>query len=151
MFSELEEEEAEENRRKQREEQYQKERMTLGETRKQITSLERHLDKLRDEKHQLFLQLKKVLNEENAMRKRRFEEMRYFALSCYCFLAACSCSIDVVNLLLAVNSVNSTQLCHLVQALVEMLVISSKFLSTMWCQHLYHPDISIRWGMLLVN
>lgn len=94
----MEEEEAEENRRKQREEQYQKERMTLGETRKQITTLERHLDKLRDEKHQLFLQLKKVLNEENAMRKRRFEEMRYILLSRVTFssLLMCIGLLDVV-------------------------------------------------------
>lgn len=74
---ELEEEEAEERQRKLREEQYQKDRMTLEETRNQLRSLENHLAKCRDEKHQLFLQLKKVLHEESESRRAK-AELRYY-------------------------------------------------------------------------
>ena len=76
VCTELEEEEAEERLRKLREEQDQKDRMTLGETREQIRGLEEHLVKLRDEKHQLFLQLKKVLNEDEL--RRRINNAWYF-------------------------------------------------------------------------
>lgn len=44
--------------------------MTLSETREQISALEGRLNELKDEKHQVFLQLKKVLNEDET-RKRQ--------------------------------------------------------------------------------
>lgn len=44
--------------------------MTLSETREQISALEGRLNELKDEKHQVFLQLKKVLNEDE-IRKRQ--------------------------------------------------------------------------------
>lgn len=50
--------------------------MTLGETRDQISSLESELSQLKSEKHQLFLQLKKVLNEDDN-RRRLTKESRY--------------------------------------------------------------------------
>ncbi|XP_073479599.1 G protein pathway suppressor 2 isoform X3 [Aquarana catesbeiana] len=49
------------------------ERMSLEETREQIMKLQEKLNKLQEEKHQLFLQLKKVLHEEE---KRRRKEQR---------------------------------------------------------------------------
>lgn len=49
--------------------------MTLGETREQISNLENELSQLKDEKHQLFLQLKKVLNEDDN-RRRLIKETR---------------------------------------------------------------------------
>lgn len=45
--------------------------MTLGENREQITQLEGVLAQLKDEKHQLFLQLKKVLNEDDIRRRQQ--------------------------------------------------------------------------------
>ncbi|CAG2066778.1 unnamed protein product, partial [Timema podura] len=53
-----------ERQRKERERQQKQDVMTLGETREQILQLEMRLKELKDEKHQLFLQLKKVLNED---------------------------------------------------------------------------------------
>lgn len=49
--------------------------MTLGETREQISTLENELSHLKEEKHQLFLQLKKVLNEDDK-RQRLIKETR---------------------------------------------------------------------------
>lgn len=54
--------------------------MTLGETREQISTLESELSQLKDEKHQLFLQLKKVLNEDDN-RRRLIKETRYYGLT----------------------------------------------------------------------
>ncbi|KAJ8963175.1 hypothetical protein NQ318_018640 [Aromia moschata] len=48
--------------------------MTLGETREQITQLESKLTQLKEEKHQLFLQLKKVLNEDDNRRRQLVKE-----------------------------------------------------------------------------
>ncbi|KAG8036612.1 hypothetical protein G9C98_003934 [Cotesia typhae] len=59
----------EERLRKERERQQKQDVMTLGETREQICSLETELSQLKDEKHQLFLQLKKVLNEDDNRRR----------------------------------------------------------------------------------
>lgn len=56
--------------------------MTLGETREQISNLENELAQLKDEKHQLFLQLKKVLNEDDNRRRQLIKETRY-VLSLY--------------------------------------------------------------------
>ncbi|XP_025103012.1 G protein pathway suppressor 2-like isoform X2 [Pomacea canaliculata] len=53
--------------RKKKEEE---EALTLEQTRDQIAQLERKLEQLRSEKHQVFLQLKKVLNQEEETRRR---------------------------------------------------------------------------------
>ncbi|XP_020288551.1 protein enabled homolog isoform X2 [Pseudomyrmex gracilis] len=59
----------EERLRKERERQQKQDVMTLGETREQISNLENELAQLKEEKHQLFLQLKKVLNEDDRRQK----------------------------------------------------------------------------------
>ncbi|XP_051160842.1 G protein pathway suppressor 2 [Leptopilina boulardi] len=64
----------EERQRKERERQQKQDVMTLGETREQITTLENELSQLKDEKHQLFLQLKKVLNEDDNRRRQLIKE-----------------------------------------------------------------------------
>ncbi|XP_008200170.1 G protein pathway suppressor 2 isoform X2 [Tribolium castaneum] len=61
----------EERLRKEREAREQQDVMTLGETREQISQLESKLQKLKEEKHQLFLQLKKVLNEDDNRRRQK--------------------------------------------------------------------------------
>lgn len=61
--------------------------MTLGETREQITTLENELSQLKDEKHQLFLQLKKVLNEDDNRRRQLIKENKYFLF--FFFLNKC--------------------------------------------------------------
>ena len=49
----------------------------------QISQLEKKLDQLRSDKHQLFLQLKKVLNQEEETRRRaQLKEQRYCWLIC---------------------------------------------------------------------
>jgi hypothetical protein len=55
--------------------------MTLGETRDQISQLEVRLAQLKDEKHQLFLQLKKVLNEDDNRRRQLIKESRYVIIN----------------------------------------------------------------------
>lgn len=66
----------EERLRKERELQQKQDVMTLGETREQISTLENELRKLKEEKHQLFLQLKKVLNEDDR-RRQLIKETRF--------------------------------------------------------------------------
>ncbi|KAG8226469.1 hypothetical protein J437_LFUL009777 [Ladona fulva] len=63
-----------ERQRKERERQQKQDVMTLGETREQISHLEAKLAQLKDEKHQLFLQLKKVLNEDDIRRRQLVKE-----------------------------------------------------------------------------
>lgn len=72
---EREQEVEEERQRKEREATEQQQVMSLGETREQITQLELKLTQLRDEKHQLFLQLKKVLNEDDNRRRQLKEDV----------------------------------------------------------------------------
>ncbi|XP_066257119.1 G protein pathway suppressor 2 isoform X1 [Euwallacea similis] len=60
----------EERLRKEREAREQQDVMTLGETREQISQLEAKLQMFKEEKHQLFLQLKKVLNEDDNRRRQ---------------------------------------------------------------------------------
>ncbi|XP_018566085.1 G protein pathway suppressor 2 [Anoplophora glabripennis] len=71
---EREQEVEEERLRKEREAREQQDVMTLGETREQITQLEAKLTQLKEEKHQLFLQLKKVLNEDDNRRRQLVKE-----------------------------------------------------------------------------
>ncbi|KAL8589041.1 hypothetical protein ACOMHN_055054 [Nucella lapillus] len=62
-----------ERRRKEREQRRKKEQeeaLTLEQTKEQISQLEKRLEHLRSNKHQLFLQLKKVLNQEDETRRR---------------------------------------------------------------------------------
>ncbi|XP_023030511.1 uncharacterized protein isoform X2 [Leptinotarsa decemlineata] len=68
---EREQEVEEERLRKEREAREQQDVMTLGETREQISQLETKLTQLKEEKHQLFLQLKKVLNEDDNRRRQK--------------------------------------------------------------------------------
>lgn len=65
-----------ERQRKERERKQKQDVMTLGETRDQISQLEVRLAQLKDEKHQLFLQLKKVLNEDDR-RRQLVKESKY--------------------------------------------------------------------------
>jgi len=64
----------EERLRKEREAREQQDVMTLGETREQILNLEQKLQQFKEEKHQLFLQLKKVLNEDDNRRRQLVKE-----------------------------------------------------------------------------
>lgn len=66
-----------ERQRKERERQQKQDVMTLGETREQISQLEQRLAQLKEEKHQLFLQLKKVLNEDDNRRRQLVKESKY--------------------------------------------------------------------------
>ncbi|KAH0999050.1 hypothetical protein HUJ05_006813 [Dendroctonus ponderosae] len=68
----------EERLRKEREAREQQDVMTLGETREQISQLEAKLQQLKDEKHQLFLQLKKVLNEDDNRRRQLQKDAKHF-------------------------------------------------------------------------
>lgn len=63
-----------ERQRKEREAQEKQDVMTLSENREQIVQLEQKLAQLKDEKHQLFLQLKKVLNEDENRRRQMMKE-----------------------------------------------------------------------------
>lgn len=65
-----------ERQRKEKERQQNQDKMTLGETREQISHLETRLIELKDEKHQLFLQLKKVLNEDDNRRRQLVKESK---------------------------------------------------------------------------
>lgn len=79
MYLELEADAEVERQRKERERQEKQNSMTLSETREQISVLESRLSELKEEKHQVFLQLKKVLNEDE-VRKRQLmsqEQTRY--------------------------------------------------------------------------
>lgn len=60
-----------ERQRKERERQQKQDVMTLGETNRQIQQQETKLAQLKEEKHQLFLQLKKVLNEDDIRRRQK--------------------------------------------------------------------------------
>lgn len=71
----------EERLRKEREARDRQDAMTLGETREQITLLNSKLEELRNEKQQLFLRLKKVLNEDENRKKQQLQkESEMFAM-----------------------------------------------------------------------
>lgn len=76
----------EERLRKEREAREQQDVMTLGETREQIQQLEGKLQQLKEEKHQLFLQLKKVLNEDDNRRRQLVKESKYESRLQYCII-----------------------------------------------------------------
>jgi len=63
-----------ERQKKEREHRKKQEATSLEETKEQIVDLEKKLTNLKDEKHMLFLTLKKVLNEDDS-RRRRDDEM----------------------------------------------------------------------------
>ena len=60
-----------ERQRREREDQQKEQEMTLEETKEQVAQSESRLAQLKEDKHQLFLQLKKVLNEDDTRRKIR--------------------------------------------------------------------------------
>lgn len=70
QFPELEADAEVERQRKERERQQKQHVLTLSETREQIGQMESRLSELKEEKHQLFLQLKKVLNEDETRRRQ---------------------------------------------------------------------------------
>ncbi|KAF7236787.1 G protein pathway suppressor 2 [Varanus komodoensis] len=71
-------EEQERRRKKEMEE-----RMSLEETKEQILKLQEKLQALQEEKHQLFLQLKKVLHEEEKRRRKEQSDMTTLAAAAY--------------------------------------------------------------------
>lgn len=80
-FAEQEAEVEEERLRKEREARDRQDAMTLGETREQIQLLNTKLEELKNEKQQLFLRLKKVLNEdENRKKQQQQKDSEMFAL-----------------------------------------------------------------------
>lgn len=72
----------EERLRKEREERDRQDAMTLGETKEQIQILNTRLEELRNEKQQLFLRLKKVLNEDESRKKQQQQKDRLIE---FCF------------------------------------------------------------------
>ncbi|EFX73359.1 hypothetical protein DAPPUDRAFT_227122 [Daphnia pulex] len=70
-----------ERQRREREDQQKEQEMTLEETKEQVAQSESRLSQLKEDKHQLFLQLKKVLNEDDTRRKIKessFNDMMLF-------------------------------------------------------------------------
>merc|ERR1719394_1358272 len=65
----------EERLKRERESKKKQEANNLEETKEQIALLEEKLSSLKDEKHQLFLTLKKVLNEDDVRRRKETSEM----------------------------------------------------------------------------
>ncbi|KAI4893147.1 hypothetical protein NFI96_010876 [Prochilodus magdalenae] len=71
----------EEEERKRKKEM--EERMSLEETKEQIMKMEEKLQGLQEEKHQLFLQLKKVLHEEEKRRRKEQSDMTTLTSAAY--------------------------------------------------------------------
>ncbi|XP_061395378.1 G protein pathway suppressor 2-like [Musca vetustissima] len=70
----------EDRQRKEREARERENDMTLEETRGQITKLEQKLTELHNQKQQLFLQLKKVLNEDENRKKQQKDNETMYAM-----------------------------------------------------------------------
>lgn len=80
-YLEQEAEVEEERLRKEREARDRQDAMTLGETREQIQLLNTKLEELKNEKQQLFLRLKKVLNEdENRKKQQQQKDTEIYAM-----------------------------------------------------------------------
>lgn len=62
--------------KKEREERNRQDAMTLGETKEQIQKLNVRLEELRNEKQQLFLHLKKVLNRDENRKKQQQQQQK---------------------------------------------------------------------------
>lgn len=62
--------------KKEREERNRQDAMTLGETKEQIQKLNVRLEELRNEKQQLFLRLKKVLNRDESRKKQQQQQQK---------------------------------------------------------------------------
>lgn len=71
FIAEQEAEVEEERLRKEREERDRQDAMTLEDTKEQIQLLQTRLEELKNEKQQLFLSLKKVLNEDGSRKKQQ--------------------------------------------------------------------------------
>ncbi|KAL0993813.1 hypothetical protein UPYG_G00114260 [Umbra pygmaea] len=78
MMEQKQKEEEERKRKKEVEE-----RMSLDETKEQIMKMEEKLQGLQEEKHQLFLQLKKVLHEEEKRRRKEQSDMTTLTSATY--------------------------------------------------------------------
>lgn len=61
---------------KEREERNRQDAMTLGETKEQIQKLNARLEELRNDKQQLFLRLKKVLNRDESRKKQQQQQQK---------------------------------------------------------------------------
>lgn len=75
LKQEMEQDAIEKRLKKEREQQRRQDAMTLDQIKEQLAALEKKLNNLKDEKHNLFAQLKKVLNEEVARQKQREAEI----------------------------------------------------------------------------
>lgn len=73
-FPEQEAEVEEERQRKEREARERRDVMTLGQTREKITALELRHRELQEKKQELFLTLKKLLNEDENRKKQQQKE-----------------------------------------------------------------------------
>ena len=71
-----------ERQRREREDQQKEQEMTLEETKEQVAQSESRLSQLKEDKHQLFLQLKKVLNEDDTRKKIKESNFKYGS-NCY--------------------------------------------------------------------
>lgn len=82
LKQELEQDAIEKRLRREKERRQLQDAMTLDQIKEQLSSLEKRLESLRDEKHNLFVQLKQVLNEDDARRKIEHESNERRQKSC---------------------------------------------------------------------
>jgi G protein pathway suppressor 2 len=75
LSTEQEQDAAMERHRREQEQKRKRDALSLGEVREQLVHLEKKLKSLRDEKNELFLQLKKVLNDDEKRKKQRDAEI----------------------------------------------------------------------------
>lgn len=74
LKQELEQDAIEKRLKREKELKQLQDAMTLDQIKEQLSVLEKKLETLRDEKHNLFVQLKQVLNEDNSRRKQQKSE-----------------------------------------------------------------------------
>lgn len=73
LKQELEQDAIEKRLKREKELKQLQDAMTLDQIKEQLTTLEKRLESLKEEKHSLFVQLKQVLNEDNTRRKQQNE------------------------------------------------------------------------------
>lgn len=110
MCVEQEAEVEEERLRKEREERDRQDAMTLGETNEQIQLMSTRLEELKGEKQQLFLHLKKVLNEDEIRKKQQQQKDRCQLF--FLFLQLFFCIILLNNILFLKRNVSNTKLTY---------------------------------------
>lgn len=82
LKQELEQDAIEKRLRREKEVRQLQDAMTLDQIKEQLSSLEKRLESLKDEKHDLFVQLKQVLNEDDARRKQEHQSNEKKQKSC---------------------------------------------------------------------